>query len=48
MASPLVKLPMLQPPIDLTRWKIAAAVFGYACTQAGKTFTVEMDSGKRV
>jgi hypothetical protein len=29
-------------------WQIQGAVFGYACTQAGKTFTVEMDSGKRV
>jgi hypothetical protein len=32
----------------LTIWKIEGAVSGYACSQAGKTFTVEMDSGKQI
>jgi hypothetical protein len=32
----------------VTIWKIEGAVSGYACSQAGKTFTVEMDSGKQI
>jgi hypothetical protein len=29
-------------------WKIEGVVSGYPCSQAGKTFTVEMDSGKPI
>jgi hypothetical protein len=32
----------------LTIWKIEGAVSGYVCSQVGKTFTVEMDSGKQI
>jgi hypothetical protein len=32
----------------LTIWKIEGAVSGYSCSQSGKTFTVEMDSGKQI
>jgi hypothetical protein len=32
----------------LTIWKIEGAVSGYPCSPAGKTFTVEMDSGKEI
>jgi hypothetical protein len=31
-----------------TIWTIEGAISGYPCTQAGKTFTVEMDSGKQI
>jgi hypothetical protein len=48
MALPLAKLPILQSAIVLTIWNITGAVSGYACTPAGKTFTIEMDSGKRI
>ena len=32
----------------LTIWKIEGAVSGYACSQAGKTFEIEMNSGKQI
>jgi hypothetical protein len=31
-----------------TVWKIEGAVSGYPCSQVGKTFEVEMDSGKQI
>jgi hypothetical protein len=31
-----------------TIWTIEGAIPGYLCSQAGKTFTIEMDNGKRI
>jgi hypothetical protein len=31
-----------------TIWTIEGAIPGYPCSQAGKTFTIEMDNGKRI
>jgi hypothetical protein len=48
MALLLAKLPILQSAIALTLWNITEAVSGYPCSPAGKTFTIEMDSGKQI
>jgi hypothetical protein len=31
-----------------TIWTIEGAISGYPCSQAGKTFTIKMDSGKQI